>query len=152
MTTGYILLLAIGLLVVLGILRESWQSGRLFCAPLPRPYRNRDSQQDEWRGRYGEDADEVDAVLTIVCDAFLFNPDDRYKLKPDDRIMGIYEAVYPRWKVWLATDSMEIETLAMNLDENFGIETSEWHPEITVSEIIALAAERRLNGEESKLD
>jgi hypothetical protein len=42
---------------------------------------------------------------------FSFNPDDRYKFSPDDQIMEICRALYPRWKFWQLGDSLEIATL-----------------------------------------
>jgi hypothetical protein len=143
MATGYIILIVF--LVIVGFVSISvfvdWRrSRRMFCTPIPRPYRDRDSQENVWRQRYGEPLVEADTVLMLLCDAFLFNSDDRYKFAPDDRISDIYRACYPRWKVWKLGDSLEIESLMMDLSKRFGVETSGWHTDISLGEVVGLAA------------
>jgi hypothetical protein len=80
--------------------------------------------------------DQADAVLQVVCGAFTFNSDNRYKFVPDDRIMDICRSLYPQWKFWLVCDSMEVESLMMDLDKKFGFDISRWHPDITLGEIV----------------
>ena len=66
MTTVCITLLVIVALVALSFFWDWRQSGRMLCAPIPRPYRDQDSQQAMWRRLYGEILNEADAVLTLV--------------------------------------------------------------------------------------
>ena len=80
MAIFYIVMAVIAALAVVSILWASWGSGRLFREPIPAPYRDRESQQTAWQQRYGDPLLNVDAVLTVFCDAFSFNADDRYKL------------------------------------------------------------------------
>jgi hypothetical protein len=143
MTTAIIIgLLVVLLLIGLELLWDWRKSGRIFCTPLPRRYRNRELQDGAWRGRFGGDKlADIDAVLTSLCEAFSFNPDDRYRFGPDDQVMGIYRAVYPRWKLWQAADSMEIETLMLDLKKRFGIDCSMWQPDISLAELVSLAVE-----------
>jgi hypothetical protein len=132
----------IGLIIVavlfgLEISWKSWQSGRAFCTPLPRPYRDRQSQETAWRQRYAGDAMEhADTVLKLICEAFCFNHDNRYQFARDDRILDIYHSFYPRWWFWLGTDCMEIESLLGDLYKKFGFEVSNWHEGITIGEIV----------------
>jgi hypothetical protein len=151
MTTGYMTLIgfvAVISLVSLEICWKSWRSGRAFCIPLPRPYQNRESQDDIWRQRYrGGKLTTADVVLKMFCDAFAFNPKDRYKFVPDDRIMDIYQSVYPRWRFWLACDSMEIESFMMDLDKEFGIEVPQESCDITLGEIVDRAVKRGKEGD-----
>ena len=106
-------------------------------------YRNRDSQEAAWRQCCSEKIGEADAVLTMLCEAFEFNPDDRYKFGPDDRITDIYRACYPRWKVWRLGNSMEIESLVIDLDKRYGFEVEEWLWESSLGEIVELVDKRR---------
>jgi hypothetical protein len=147
MTTGIVIMVVVMIvaLVGLGILWDSWRSGRAFCTPIPRPYKGRGSQETAWRDRCGEGLGEADAVLTILCEAFGFNSDDRYKFGPDDQVMGIYRGRYPRWKVWEWGDSMEIESLMMALDTQYGIDVPDWRPDISLGDIVELAGEKRGN-------
>jgi hypothetical protein len=149
MTTGIVILVlvVIVVLVALGVLWDSWRSGRAFCTPIPGPYKGRGSQEAAWRDRFGGGLGDADAVLTMFCEAFGFNPDDRYKFGPDDPVMDIYKARYPRWKVWRCADEMEFESLTMDLDQQYGIDVPDWRSDITLGEIVELAAERKSNGQ-----
>jgi hypothetical protein len=138
MATGYIVLAVMAALVAAGILWDSWKSRRLFRRPMPAPYRDRASQKVAWQQRCGERLAEADALLTVLCDAFSFNSDDRYRFGPDDRITDIYRACYPRWKFWQIGDSMEMESLMLDLERQFGIETEAWRPDITLGDVVEL--------------
>jgi len=143
MTTAIVILIVIVALVALSLLWDWRRSGRIFRAPIPRPYRDRDSQEDVWRRRYDGKLDEADILLTMLCDAFLFNPDDRYKFGPDDQVMDIYRACYPRWKVWRVADDMEVESLMVDLDEEFGTDIADRLEDITLGQIVELAFGRQ---------
>ena len=89
---------------------------------------------------------EVDAVLTLVCDAFSFNTDDRFKFGPDDRIVDIYRACYPRWKIWRVADVMEIESLMLDLDKQFGIDIADRLDDISLGQVVERATQNgRIN-------
>jgi hypothetical protein len=117
---------------------------RSFHAPLPRPFCDRDSQEAEWRERYDDEHLEIaDAVLLLVCDAFCFNPEQRYKLQPDDQVMDVYRGCYPPAKKWPGADCMEMETLMFTFNKEFLTETSQWHAAITLGQLVELAAKQR---------
>lgn len=147
MAISYIVLAVLAALMAAGILWGWWKSGRLFRKPMPAPYRDRESQKVAWQQRCGAMLGDADAVLTLFCDAFSFNPDDRYKFGPDDRIIDIYRACYPRWKFWQIGDSMELESLMLDLKRQFGIEAEAWRPEISVGDIVELVAKRGSSGD-----
>jgi len=97
-----------------------------------------------WRERYGHDKlPDIDAVLTSLCDAFSFNPDSRYRFGPDDHVMDIYRACYPRWKLWLSADSMEIESLMADLEKQYGCDVEDWRPDISLADLVELALRRQ---------
>jgi propanediol dehydratase small subunit len=144
--TWMILLIAAG--VALKLLWDWRRSGRLLCEPIPRRYRARDSQERIWRERYGQDKlDDINSVLTSFCEAFMFNPEDRFKFAPDDQVMDIYRALYPT--VWLAADSMEIETLIAVLKDRFGIDIEVWRPEMSLGDVVEMVAKRRTVGDDT---
>lgn len=138
MTNG---LFFLSLLVVLaggGILWDCRRSGRLFCVPLPRRFRNRQSQETNWtQARQDEDRKKADALLTMLCEAFSFNPDVRYQFAPTDHITDVYRACYPRWLFWRIADAMEIESFTMNLSSKFHLDDAE-SSELTLGEIVEL--------------
>ena len=138
MTSGYWILILLVVLVGGIILWDSRRSRRLFCVPLPRAFRDREPQATAWRNTF-DDAllKKADAFLSMLCDAFSFNPDDRYQFAPDDRIMDVYHACYPRWMFWRIGDSMEIETLMMDLSRRFQFDDEELS-EMMLGEIVEL--------------
>lgn len=146
MATGYIVLAAMIALVAAGVLWDRWKSGRLFRRPIPVPYRDREPQNVAWRQRCGAMLGDADAVLILFCDAFSFNSDDRYKFGPGDRVIDIYGACYPPRKVWRFADSMELESLMLDLERQFGIEAEAWRPEISLGDIVELVTKSRSTG------
>lgn len=149
MTTGYVILALLGIvaLAVAGFLWDWWRSKRFGCGPMPRHYRDRGPQETLWRSRYGDETfGTVDAVLQMLCEAFMFNPADRFKLAPDDRLRELYRACYPRWKIWNQADSMEIETLVLDLEERFETELPDLYPEISLGDLVELALKKQPGG------
>lgn len=138
MTNGYWILILLVVLVGGIILWDSRRSRRLFCVPLPRAFRGRESQENVWRNICDYALlEKADAFLSMLCEAFSFNPDDRYQFAPDDRIMDVYRACYPRWMFWRIADSMEIESLMMDLSRRFHFDDEEFY-EMTLGEIVKL--------------
>jgi hypothetical protein len=125
--------------VTASILWDSWRSGQLFCKPLPSRIRERPSQQAVWRQCCdSEELRNVDQLLRLICETFGFNPRDRYRFAPTDRIMDLYHSCYPRWQFWNLGDSMEIESLLMDMSQRFALEDHSWHPDITLGELVKL--------------
>ena len=138
--TIFLLITASIILLTAGkIVWDSWQSGRIWRERMPRPYRDREHSENIWKQRFNSQAmKNVDDVLQMICDAFLFNPDQRYLLLPDDKISDIYRSCYPRsglW-YWFSADRMEVESLFISLQKKFNFQTSEWHNDITINEIV----------------
>ena len=86
---------------------------------------------------------EADAVLTMLCDAFSFNSDDRYRFVPNDRPHDIYRGCYPRWKLWKLGDNMELESFSLALRREFGVELSQRYPGGTLEEIVEMVINNR---------
>jgi hypothetical protein len=73
-----------------------------------------------------------------MCEAFGFNPDDRYRLAPTDRLVDVYRACYPRWTFWNVGDNMEIESLMLDLGRWFSVDDKDWSTDITLGEIVGM--------------
>jgi len=71
------------------------------------------------QARQDKDREKADALLTMLCEAFSFNPDVRYQFAPTDRIMDVYRVCYPRWMFWRIADATEIESLMMDFSTRF---------------------------------
>src|ERR1700682_2923825 len=97
-------------MVAVGFIWNWWRTGHFFRTPLPRPYRDRPLQESLWALRYhGNPPKEIDGVLSLLCEAFGFAPEVRYKFAPDDRVRDIHRACYSRFGQ--VADNMEIEDL-----------------------------------------
>ena len=60
----------------------------------------------------GVSAEAVDLALDIFCDAFDIEQEQKYSLRPSDKLMDIYSVM-----VTGQTDDLEFERLGMNLDD-----------------------------------
>lgn len=72
--------------------------------------------------------------MLLFVDAFAFK--DRYRLsfEPSDRILDIYKATTGKWGV----DSMEFETLADNLKEEYQLNLDAvWTDDLTLGQLFA---------------
>lgn len=148
---GLIAMILLGLLIAAApveseLLWKGWQSGRIGRELMPQPYRDRESLRDLWHQRFSEQSMErADAVLNVVCDAFLFNPGHRYKLSPDDTILSIYLARYPDIDSWLwqqlvGYDIKEIETVLESLNKRLGFQESYFRRDMTIAEIVEMCS------------
>lgn len=136
--TWYLLPIIILLLIFASILWDWRRSGRMFCHPLPHPFRDRQSQESTWRQTYPEKMGMAEAMLRTLCEAFSFNPDHRYRFAPTDRLMDVCRASYPRWKFWRIGDNMEIESLRVELSKQYAVEVESCLTDITLGEIVGM--------------
>ena len=84
-------------------------------------FSGRESSIDEWRRAFPGVADsECDEFLAAFVDAFSLRRADAAKFRPDDTVLAIYRARYPRW--WSMGDSMEIEHLSIELGRRYGLD------------------------------
>jgi hypothetical protein len=87
-----------------------------------------------WRRRFPDaPRSELREFLTVVVEAFGFNNKRRTCFSPDDRVMEVYRAAYPRGNL---ADDMELERLGLELEERYGIDfTAVWREDITLGEL-----------------
>lgn len=143
---GYYVLIGLVVYVALALAWSWWRTGSFGARLAPARYRNRGSQEAVWRDRYsGASLEVADRVLCAVCDAFRFAAKDRFLFAPDDRLMDIYRAVYPRWRIWLLQfgDEMELESLLLDLDRDFGLDEFPLDKETTIGHIVEAVLERQ---------
>lgn len=116
------------------VLREI--GSRLFPGRAPRAYRERPCQGRMWRRAFPRaPKTEVRAFLSIFADAFAYGEREKLKFRPDDALMGIYRAMYPRQ--WMA-DSLEMETFDMLLQRRYGVTLSSmWRDDLTLGDVFA---------------
>lgn len=113
-------------ILIIGLAACAWFAGSewIRLAPL----RKRHDHQALWmtavRPEYRE---RLDALLSTICDAFIIPLRYRFHLRPSDSL----ETLYKRNMRGQFGDSLEYENLAMQLEQNFGLEMKEFfdiHP------------------------
>ena len=84
---------------------------------LPTAYCQRDSDETIWKNTYKDNFTIADITLQIFCSAFLFRVEDRFKLRPNDKFIDIYRAIYPsKW----TPDALEHLFLIEGMEKKFG--------------------------------
>ncbi len=101
---------------------------------LPKKYRRRMCAGKNWKRSFpNASKDEIRNFLIFFTDAFAFSPKDKLKFEPDDKVLDIYRELYP--SKWMP-DALEFETLAEDLEKEYGIHFSElWHEDLSLGEI-----------------
>jgi len=85
-----------------------------------RKYWDRACMGIRWRRRFPDSPKtEIREFLSALVDVFGFRQSRRCCFSPDDKLMDIYQAVYPPGSL---ADSMELESFALRLEERYGIE------------------------------
>jgi len=145
---GYYVLIGLAVCVALALAWSWWRTGAFGARAVPARYRNRGSQEAVWRDRYpGEAIAVAERVLQVVCDAFRFAAKDHFLVAPDDKVAEIYGAVYPRRGIWLLqfADEMELESLLMDLDREFGLHEFPLDKETSIARIVDAVLEHQSN-------
>ncbi len=76
---------------------------------------------------------EIREFLRLFVCAFALNEKEKLKFSPNDELLEVYKAIYPR--EWQA-DSMEFETLDDDLKAEYGLSLEEiWHEKLTLGEL-----------------
>ena len=92
-----------------------------------------------WRRRFPNvSKKKIRDFLRLVVDAFAFSRSRALKFSPDDRLIEIYEAIYPVPR--LTGDAMELEGLIESIETQFGVDLRpHWRKDITHGELFAAA-------------
>lgn len=114
MTTGIWITIGLAALVLIGIL---WA---IFVDHLPKQYMVRSCMGRAWKNRFPNvSKHEIRKFLDLFLYAFAFRPEHRLKFGPDDKVIEIYRALYPRPE-W-TPDSLECETLVRFMEKEYGV-------------------------------
>lgn len=112
---------------------------------LPLGFRNRACQGRAWRRAFPEaPKDRIRSFLDVFVESFGFDSSCRLSWSPQDRILGVYEALYPR--PW-GGDAMELEAFALMLEKRYGLRLAErWNDQLTLGELFGCIEERLDSG------
>lgn len=127
------------LALVLLLLATSLVWGR----PPPVGFRGRACQGRAWRRAFPDaPRDGIRSFLDVFVESFGFDASCRLSWSPDDRILDVYQALYPR--SW-GPDAMELEAFALMLEKRYGLRLAErWNDQLTLGALFG-AIEERLN-------
>lgn len=112
---------------------------------LPLGFRNRACQGRAWRRAFPDaPKDGIRSFLDAFVESFGFDPSCRLIWSPEDRILGVYEALYPSpWGV----DAMELEAFALMLEKRCGLRLAErWNDQLTLGALFGCIEERLNTG------
>jgi len=101
---------------------------------LPLPFRSRTCQGRGWRQHFPQTPiKEIRDFLLFFVKAFAFSDNEKLKLRPDDKILEIYKALYPsKW----TPDALEFETLAKDLQQRYSVELEKiWRDDLTLGDL-----------------
>jgi hypothetical protein len=125
-----IICICIGLLIIIA---------SVFIDQIPKFYRKRNCQGIYWRRRYPNvPKEEIKKYLQIFIDAFAFKDKHRCKFKPEDKVIDVYNAMYPN--KFLSADGMELEDFAISLEQTYKIDFDKiWNEDMTLGQIFELS-------------
>ena len=88
----------------------------------------------KWKSIFPESSnEEIRTFLETFVDGFAFSGKKRIKFEPNDKVLCIYNDLYPG-KGWI--DALELETFALNLEKKYSVKLeSNWNENITLGEI-----------------
>jgi hypothetical protein len=112
-----------------------------FGIGLPLPFQGRLCQGQIWRRKFPDASKkEIRDFLLIFVNAFAFKDRDKLKFGPEDKVLDIYRALYP--KEWMA-DALEVETLAKSVRKEYDLDlTTIWSETLTLGELFAACSKR----------
>jgi propanediol dehydratase small subunit len=99
----------------------------------PKPYRSRNCMGKKWKNEFPDlPVEEVRNFLLLFTEAFAFKPKEKLKFEPQDKIIDIYNALYPL----KGADALELETLADDIEEKYSVSFGQvWNEELTLGEL-----------------
>ncbi|MCH4296697.1 hypothetical protein MJ923_20545 [Shewanella sp. 3B26] len=121
----------IALIIIVLALAIAWS---VYIGDVPKKYKVRSCTGKHWKTAFPHSTKEdIRKFLLLFTDAFAFSPKQKLKFEPEDKILDIYKALYP--KKWMA-DSLEIETLAEDIEKVYQIDfASIWHENLTLGDL-----------------
>lgn len=107
-------------------------------------YWSRSCTGSEWRRVFpGESKDSIRSFLECFVDGFAFSSRKIFNFSPNDKIMDIYNSLYPA-KGW--PDALELETFAINLEREYSLNLAgALTDELTLGQLFLMAIKENPN-------
>ena len=110
-----LVIVAIGVLIA--IIDDLMRKKRLFR------YLRRPCMGSDWRHSFPHASkDDIRVFLNIFTDAFMLKSKNRLKFSPNDKLIDVYNTMYPPGSI---CDAMELETFILELGCAYGIDFAE---------------------------
>ena len=105
-----------------------------FGGRMPVPFDARSCQGRNWRRSFlNASKDEIRQFLSTFTESFAFRDREKLKLNPNDQLLDIYRALYPRR--WQA-DALEFESLSEDLQSKYDVNlSSAWREGLTLGQL-----------------
>lgn len=105
---------------------------------LPATFSGRSCQGKRWRRAFPSASKlDIREFLLVFVGAFALPDRQKLMLSPDDEILAIYRALYPRQ--W-TPDALELETLAEDVEKRYGLELRHiWNERLSLGQLFALS-------------
>ena len=142
--TALVILLSLAVLLFAGTLWSKRYGGY-----IPEPFRSRSCQGKNWKRAFAEsNKEEIRSLLLIFAESFAFRPNQKLQVAPDDKVLTVYRALYPRGD---GIDALELETLATKIERKYGFSFNKvWNEELTFGQLFLAAqtqTHRRASGD-----
>jgi len=91
----------------------------------------------KWKSKFPNSSkDEIRKYLQVFVDGFAFNNKKKLKFEPEDKIIDIYNSLYPKGLLGRGADSLEFETFFLYLEEEYGLDASTfWCDDMTLGDV-----------------
>ena len=108
----------------------------VFDDGVPPTYRGRSCQGKNWRRSFPKRSKQsIREFLSLFTDSFAIKSGRGLSFQPDDELMAIYRARYPRLG-W--SDVLELETFARDLEKRHNLRLEDiWHEHITLGQVFS---------------
>lgn len=123
--------------IVIALLLVPLLWSALLGSGVPAPFSSRGCQGKSWRRAFpSASKSEIREFLLVFVRAFALPDRQKLMLSPDDEILAIYRALYPRrW----TPDALELETLAEDIEKRYGLELGHiWNEKLSLGQLFAL--------------
>jgi hypothetical protein len=102
-------------------------------------YWSRPCMGKQWKKRFPHVAKaEIRSYLEAFVESFAFKRDKKLKFEPNDKIIDIYQTLYPENERHLG-DGLELESFAVDLEKNYGVDlVAIWNDELTLGQLFEL--------------
>ena len=113
----------------------------IFGGHVPQPYRNRPCQGRPWLRRFPDSSkSEIREFLVLFVESFGFRHREKLQFSPDDELLKIYRAIYPKDT---GMDGCEFESLSQLFEKRYRVSLKgAWRDDLTLGQLFELRKQK----------